>query len=299
VYHDEERARGRLDAGDRLVSMPGDSALAMGSRREIDRMDSTGMGEGMGLHLQLWKQLVARAARKGIRYEDAQELASKTFEKAIETYDPTRGPFAPLCRTIHANLVKNYWRDRKPHDPLDPDDDRHANNPDFLEDLITGEVAKMMRAIGDKILAVLEPEEQAFFLTLAEVMGVAEKAAVSEAARRLGLEPLVGWNIFRRIQRKARPFTGEFESVEAAPSGPWEELRSNLPDESETYELRPMRSMSMPQSRSMELSAFDRLGALGLTSLLFLASACADAGFERFASSLSAEQRARLAAVAG
>jgi len=276
------------------------SAWASGNEWETDRMDSAGMGQGLDPHLPLWKHLVARAARKGIRFEDAQELASKTFEKAIETYDATRGPFAPLCRTIHANLAKNYWRDRKPHDALDPDDDRHANTPDFLEDLITSEVAEMMRAIGEKILAALEPEEQAFFLTLAEVMGVAEKAAVSEAARRLGLEPLVGWNIFRRIQRKARPFTGEFESVEAAPpSGPCEELRSSPPDESETYELRPMRSMSMPQSRSIELSAFDRLDAFGLTPLLFLASACADAGFERFASSLTAEQRTRLAAVAG
>jgi DNA-directed RNA polymerase specialized sigma24 family protein len=266
-------------------------------------MDSTGMGEGMDLHLPLWRHLVARAAHKGIRYEDAQDLASRTFEKAIETYDPARGSFDPFCRTIHSNLMKNYWRDRKQHEPLDPDDDRHASTGDFLEDMLTGEVAKMMRAIGDKILAVLEPEEQAFFLTLAEVMGVAEKAAVSEAARRLGLEPLVGWNIFRRIQRKARPFTGEFESAAiedtvcrsaVAYADTWDE--DAVPFEAPGAPSAPAPPPSLDEEAPLSAPVWRR--AFGLSPLLFLASACADAGFERFASSLTAEQRARLAAAA-
>jgi hypothetical protein len=60
-----------------------------------------------------------------------------------------------------------------------------------------------------------------------------------------------------------------------------------------------MRSMPMIRFQRERLSAFDQLGVFGFAPLLFLASACADAGFERFASSLTAEQRARLAEVAG
>ena len=44
---------------------------------------------------------------------------SGRVEAALKKFDPARGGFAALAQTALANRVKNYWRDRKPVDPLE------------------------------------------------------------------------------------------------------------------------------------------------------------------------------------
>lgn len=52
-------------------------------------------------------------------------------------------------------------------------------------------------------MAELTSEEKGFLLVLQSVLDEMDARAVSEAARRMGLSPAKGWDLFRRIQRKA------------------------------------------------------------------------------------------------
>ena len=52
-------------------------------------------------------------------------------------------------------------------------------------------------------MAELTTEEKEFLLVLQSVLDEMDTRAVSEAARRMGMEPAKGWDLFRKIQRKA------------------------------------------------------------------------------------------------
>ncbi|MHB8079556.1 MAG: sigma-70 family RNA polymerase sigma factor [Candidatus Krumholzibacteriia bacterium] len=239
--------------------------------------------------LALWKGLVGQALRVGVPYEEARDLASQALLKALEAFDGGRGEFGPFCRTILANLVRNHWRDRKPTEPHDPETDPRAAADDPFADICSREVRELMRDLADRLLAVLEPPEAAFFLALAEVAREAETVAVTAAARRLGLEPLKGWDLFRRIQRTARrlqaPPSFMVSAARLAPPAPPSILRSPVVTDEQA---RDDGFASPPPARS----------AAGSPALLLLAG-CASAGFGDFAATLAPAARARLAELAG
>lgn len=236
--------------------------------------------------LVLWRQLVAAGCRAGVRYEDAQDLASQTIHRALSTHDAERGPFAPFCRTIHANLLKNHWRDRKPSVEFDPETDGGVVfiDPQVRLEILEGR--EMLRDIADSILAALEPAEAALFLVLADLCRESERAAVSEAARRLGLEPLQGWDLFRRIQRKARAQVEEFRRLgEVA-----------MQDDVEMQE-RAESPASLPVLEAYCLSAAPEASPDDGATLLLLCAFGLTAGHERFAAALTPAERERLAAL--
>ncbi|MFN0151108.1 MAG: RNA polymerase sigma factor [bacterium] len=230
--------------------------------------------------IALWRRLVVVALRSGVRYEDAQDLASQAILQGLKSHDASRSPFAAFCHTIHANLLKNTWRDRKTTVEFDPEIDQRPDPRDHRDRLVLEEIREMMSKIAEKILAELTPEEAALFLTLAELYDSAERAAVSEAARRLGIEPLRGWDIFRRIQRKARHLSDEF--AEGGRDVGLRRASEYIP------ESGPVMSEPPPPPRAARSPARSRQPIL-------LAAACATAGYDRFAERLSPEQRAHLA----
>jgi hypothetical protein len=234
--------------------------------------------------LALWRQLMVAALRTGIPRENAEDLASEALKQALVAYDPARGPFGPLCRTTHRNLVKNYWRDRKPTVELDPEDDSLATGGDPLWEIADREEAEMMRAIAEKILAELDPLEAAFFLTLGEICRRAEPVVVSRAARKLGMTPQRGWDVLRRIRRISRAHRDEYFG-----------LRDAVMYQETSHEDLFQRRMESPPAPTWRAE----LDPAPPDTLPFLAAACATAGFERFDASLSAEQRARLASLLG
>jgi DNA-directed RNA polymerase specialized sigma24 family protein len=248
--------------------------------------------EPASAELVLWRQLVATGCRAGARYEDAQDLASRTIHQALAAHDPSRGPFAPFCRTIHANLLKNHWRDRKPVVEFDPENDDRVVPIDPHGQLEIQEGQEMLRDIAEKILAGLDPAEAALFLVLADLCRESERAAVSEASRRLGLDPQRGWDLFRRIQRKARGQVGEFRNlVGAEPQAlsadllvrPMESYAPAAPPEIHADACAPAPRRAR---RSDDGAVVLMLSAFGLT-----------AGHERFAASLTSTERERLAAL--
>jgi DNA-directed RNA polymerase specialized sigma24 family protein len=244
--------------------------------------------------LALWKGLVGQALRVGVPYEEARDLASQAVLRALEAFDGARGEFGPFCRTILANLVRNHWRDRKPTEPHDPESDPRAAPDDPLDDILTREVREQMRDLADRLLAVLAPPEAAFFLALAEVAREAEEAGVTAAARRLGLAPAKGWDLFRRIQRKARhleePHALRMDWTEtlSAPIMPHSLLQADVDRVSDD---------SVVLREGLRSSGAD--GSSPWPPALLLLAGCASAGFGDFADALAPADRARLAELAG
>jgi DNA-directed RNA polymerase specialized sigma24 family protein len=261
--------------------------------------------------IALWRSMVARALRSGVPYEDAQDLASEAVRKALAAHEPERGPFGPFCRTIHGNLLRNYWRDRKPTQEFDPETDDRESGSNPLDEVAFEEGREMMRRIADQILATLDPREAAFFLTLADACQEAEKVAVTAAARRLGIDPMEGWNLFRRIQRKARRHAEKYEitmemetmgslpEAQALPEGPTTPMAPCGAEAAPVEEVR-----REPASEDAEAPAaasppmLDRSAAPTASNWIILAAAgSATAGYERFAARLDEGERRRLAAL--
>jgi DNA-directed RNA polymerase specialized sigma24 family protein len=237
--------------------------------------------------LALWRRLMVAALRTGIPRESAEDLASEALKQALVAYDPARGPFGPFCRTIHGNLVKNHWRDRKPTVELDPEDDSLATGNDLLDEIADRREAEMMRAIAEKILAELDPQEAAFFLTLGQICRQSQRVVVAQVARRLGMTPQQGWDVLRRIRRRSRAHLEEYFGVSMMPAEMTKEERPTLGASVFEDSFEPATA---PPPRAHRAAAPP-------DPFPFLAAAHATAGFERFDAALTPEQRARLAAL--
>ena len=216
---------------------------------------------------ELFDELMRYCLRRGIVLADAQDLVGSSVEAALRHFDASRGSFAALAQTSLENRVKNYWRDRKPLDPLEGADGMEdpGARPDVRDD-ITHQQTQLKG-----IMAELSSEEKNFLLVLQSVLDEMDTRAVSEAARRMGLSPAKGWDLFRKIQRKAsRKATkrdGDARLTVAKMSAP----RELSVDESsqmclEINELRPpyapSASAPAPESVSAELRTLAAFAAM-------------------------------------
>jgi DNA-directed RNA polymerase specialized sigma24 family protein len=148
---------------------------------------------------KLFDELMRYCLHRGIGFADAQDLVGASVESALKKFDPARGGFAALAQTTLTNRVKNYWRDRKPVDPLDAAGE--ITDPDASPEIFDEMSHDHERLRG--IMAELTIEEKEFLLVLQSVLDDVDTRAVSEAARRMGMQPAKGWDLFRKIQRKA------------------------------------------------------------------------------------------------
>jgi DNA-directed RNA polymerase specialized sigma24 family protein len=166
--------------------------------------------------LALWGRLVGLALHWGVARADAEDLASQAVLKSLESFDPARGAFGALCSTVLGNLVKNHWRDRRLR--VDIDDLpglRSGDDPRARFEEV--ERMEQLRILVARLSTSFDPEERRFFEALGEVLAEKDRVIVSEAARRVGLSAGKGWDLFRRIQRRAEPARGEFlDSIPAA-----------------------------------------------------------------------------------
>jgi hypothetical protein len=149
-----------------------------------------------------FETLVRTAVSKGIAHEDARDLAGDAVEKALTGFDPARGEFAAYCHTILVNLIKNHWRDKKKTEEYV---EEGLVDPDTKIDLLElAETMRDVRAALSDIARTLSADENIFLKHLQDVLDESGPRAISEAARRSGLTPAKGWDVFRKIQRKAR-----------------------------------------------------------------------------------------------
>jgi DNA-directed RNA polymerase specialized sigma24 family protein len=152
---------------------------------------------------QLWIALVRIGVARGLMLPDAEDLGQESIVAGMQSFDPSRGDFGAFCRTIMVNKAKNHHRDKKPQEPI-PEDGGHYRDPDDGPGWAS--YYKQCQERTDRILSEtvskLNEEEASFFMALAEVHEELSHGEVSEAARRAGITPQKGWDIFRKIQRQ-------------------------------------------------------------------------------------------------
>lgn len=238
---------------------------------------------------ELFDELMRYCLRRGIVLADAQDLVGSALEATLRNFDASRGRFAALAQTSLENRVKNYWRDRKPLDPLEGAavvEDSGAR-PDAMDE--TTHHQEQLRVI----MAGLSAEEKEFLLVLQSVLDEMDTRAVSEAARRMGLSAAKGWDLFRKIQRKASrkatKMDREARSALAKMSAPRELSLDESPEMAlEINELRP------PYAPSASAPPPESVGSDMRTLAAFTAM---EDAFTRFCSGLTRESLARLISI--
>jgi hypothetical protein len=158
-----------------------------------------------------YDSLVRSATSRGILLADAQDLAGDVIERALSSFDPAKGEFPAFCHTILSNRMKNYWRDRKKTEGY-PDSGGPADPDPPIDPMELAETLREIRSALSDIKKNLSPEENAFLEHLQDVLDESGPRAISEAARRSGLTPAKGWDLFRKIQRKAKGMSPRLES---------------------------------------------------------------------------------------
>jgi hypothetical protein len=181
--------------------------------------------------------LVRVATSRGIVLADAEDLAGDTIERALAGFDPARGEFPTFCHTILSNLMKNYWRDRKKTEEY-PDVDGPADPDPMIDPLELADTLREIRDVLSVIKKNLSPEENTFLKHLQDVLDESGPRAISEAARRSGLTPAKGWDLFRKIQRKARGIPAK-PSFEVSISEVMSESINYLPVAKTIFSLKP------------------------------------------------------------
>jgi DNA-directed RNA polymerase specialized sigma24 family protein len=201
--------------------------------------------------------------------------------KSLDVFDPAKGEFLALATTAVGNLAKNYWRKNK--------DRRSDTEPDTLPD---GDIFEGLwdeqerRLLLGEIMKNLQPDEKAFLEILGGLLEEAEGRSVAEAARTSGLTVEQGWNLMRKIARKARKVRAGWEAADAKVS--YADARLILSEEiappvlpsapaPESFQ-RKIASMKIPDS-----------GIMPLARLFFREN-----GFLSFLGKLSPEHREKL-----
>jgi DNA-directed RNA polymerase specialized sigma24 family protein len=239
---------------------------------------------------RLFEDLIGYGLSRHVPFHDVEDLVGSTIEAALKHFDTAKGTFRALCFTTLSNLIKNYWRDRKPNDPIGDLDIPDLDRPDVLE----GEEGRdHMKKMIDRIRKDLTPEEEAFLKALGEAFEELESRAVSEAARVLGMDPQKGWDIFRKIQRKAKalfPLMTEEEITIAKEVA----LRKPLAHEPENAARAgaPIRSASSTSLISGRIGAPPRYVPTTLANLARVA--VREEAFARAVGSMTAHQLGRL-----
>ena len=246
-----------------------------------------------------WSHLLGIALSYGLPLADAEDLVSETLIKALDHFEPERGAFPVFCRTILRNNLKNYWRDRKLHLELHPDS-LSDTDPAALNRYDHAHVAYVLECISGE----LTEDEREFLMMLGNVLQEMESRAVSEAARRLGLPASKGWDVFRRIQRKARKHRAAFlaeEGISAVTEQPTvlESLAPEMTDRSPEEKQPSIRGLRFSLIRGKLPAPSKAPGKVALdpTMKSIAYQFSRDAAFLRFESSLTGTQHDRLAAL--
>lgn len=233
---------------------------------------------------RLFDELMRYCVRRGIGFTDAQDLVGSSLEAALRGYDASRGSLAALAQATLENRVKNFWRDRKTLVPIDGAAD--IEDPDTRADAFAESAHDRERLRS--IMAELTSEEKGFLLVLQSVLDEMDQRAVSEAARRLGISPAKGWDLFRKIQRKAVRKTAKRDhgvrfSMRKMPPAVEPRMDDSVPMAIEVNEMRASypapAAAPAPEAVSAEVRALAALTAL-------------DDAFSRFYAGLPGESRA-------
>jgi hypothetical protein len=152
------------------------------------------------------------------------------------------------------------------------------------------ERAESMKRTVERLSGLLSADELAFMKVLGQVVDERGDRAVSETARRLGLKPTRGWDLFRSIQRKAQSLERPVASLAprrmkpSAPSRKSLDLEPTLPPSADGITVDHVSEASASHRFALvKLESIDEYD-----SLFGIAGAMArEEGFEKFLKKIS------------
>lgn len=153
------------------------------------------------------KHLIFFAIRFNISFEDAEEIVNDTILKALNYFDEDKGSFEALCKVILKNKLINFNRKYKDAYLLVSLDDDNKLGDIYKFLIEQNEFSNLHKQCIDTLnglICKLDAKEKEFLNVIYQNTGIEKKISVSKAARDLNLSPQEGWNLFRRIQRKAK-----------------------------------------------------------------------------------------------
>ncbi len=151
-----------------------------------------------------WNSLINYAVTFKIRREDAEDIATDSILKALEYFKKDRGDFETFCRFILKRRVLNFKKVYADTYLLLFIDDKGViidTENDHFDEKETNELSN---SFLKRLETQLDEKELKLFNALTLYCHSSEKISVSAAAGNIGLDMKKGWDLFRKIQRKAR-----------------------------------------------------------------------------------------------
>lgn len=151
-------------------------------------------------------KLLDYSRRFNIRFEDLEELVNDSILKALDNFDSERGSFESLCIVILKHKIFNFKRDN----PflyflvlLDENENIFKADEKSIEEKESIEKASNFL---NELKTKLSVDEIKLVNEIYNMCETSTKLSISKASKNIGIEPLKGWDIFRKIQRKANDF---------------------------------------------------------------------------------------------
>lgn len=150
-------------------------------------------------------QLFIVKRKYNLRAEVIEDIFQDAIIVTLKKFDKERGEFDGFFSTVFENRVRNYLRDIRLRLILNSIES--FENVEELEEeaLVDNEFLKYFRSIehfSNSLKKRLSEREFAFFKELKNVIVDNPRGFVSITSRNLGMEPIKGWDVWRRVQRK-------------------------------------------------------------------------------------------------
>lgn len=158
-------------------------------------------------------RLINYSRRFNIPYEDIEEIVNDSIIKAIEHFDNEKGSFESLCFVIIKNKVFNFKRDNSFIYfliLLDEDEDVLKADVKSIEEKENSLIAMNFL---NKLKNRLFEDELRLFDEIYNMCEASDKISISRASRNIGIKPAKGWDLFRKIQRKASSLSSKKDLV--------------------------------------------------------------------------------------
>lgn len=156
---------------------------------------------------RLIKSLLPYALGFKIQKEDAEEIVNDSVLKALVNFNDKKGKFESFCRLILKNLIFNFIRDNSDRYLNDYIDDEEkficlfSDKDEFsyqVKDLFS-----YYRIFLYQLENALDEKELELFRIIRTYSESSANISIKAASESMGLNSQKGWDLFRRIQRKA------------------------------------------------------------------------------------------------
>lgn len=171
----------------------------------------------------LRNSLIIYAVSLKISKEDAEEIVNDSILKALDRFDNKQSSFETFCKVILKNLISNFKRDNSDRYLIDKIDEEE-NNSDLtagdeefsyqIEDLIN-----YSNSFLAELESILDEKELELFRIIKLYSESSENISVKAASESIGLNAQKGWDLFRKIQRKAANLRNDYTKDSASVSG--------------------------------------------------------------------------------